>query len=484
MKLRLFLSLLLFFPALCFAQPRATEIRAVWLTTNWGLDWPSQPKTSVANQKAELCKILDQLHDLKFNTVLFQARAQGEAFYSSNYQPLSKQFNSTNGFDPLAFAIDECHKRGMECHAWLITFPVEKQKMTGKGKKRKPVKEVKPDNYKAFEGTWYLDPGHPDTKKQLVQIAEEVVRNYDVDGIHFDYIRYPSNTRKFPDEDTYRKYGQNMNLFDWRRQNINDIVSAIYDRTKAIKKWVQVSSSPLGRYRILPEVNKNDGWTAYETVFQDAGKWMRDGKHDLLFPMMYYRKHNFEPFLDDWIKNDGGRYIVPGIGIYQMMKEEQDWDAKEISEQIIYSQKNGAKGLAFFRVGNITSNLKGIKDSLHVHYVTAAKLPPLTWLNDTIPHAPADLRVSKDNTGNLHIEWDAPDNNNDYTYNIYVSKTGDFDLENPYLLLETGLRGKAYSFVYHVGDFGYYYTVTASDRYHNESSICLPAYFVHSADEK
>jgi len=477
------LLVLLFLHVQLFAQSPAVEVRAAWITTNWGLDWPTQG-TSVQAQKDELRKILDQLKDNNFNTILFQTRAQGSVFYRSRIEPLSPYFNHADNFDPLAFAIDECHKRGMECHAWLVTYTMERAKVkyTGKGKRRKAVvTEKKPDYYKLVNNVWYLDPGRPETKNRISSIVKEIVSNYDVDGIHFDYIRYPSNTRKFPDEDTYKKYGNGKSLYDWRRDNITQLVTEIYDDVKAKKRWVQVSSSPLGRYKVLPEISPNDGWTALETVFQDAGHWMKSGKHDLVFPMMYYRGKNFYPFLDDWVTNSNGRTIVPGLGVYQM--DEQDWPLQDILDQINYTRANKVKGQAFFRTGNILKNLKGIKDSIPVYYSLPAKLPPLTWLDNEAPNSPIDLRIYKDDNGKLNIEWDTPDNTEGLTYNVYASATEDFDKEDPNFLLETGIRSNTYSFPVSTGDFGFYYFVTASDRYHNESVVCFPGYFIHSEGE-
>lgn len=478
------LFLLLLLPLYIFSQAPATEIRAVWLTTNWGLDWPVQ-RTSVKAQKEQLKNILDKLQEANFNTVLFQARAQGYVFYRSKIEPLSSYFNHEDNFDPLAFAIEECHKRGMECHAWVIAYPMDKAtvRYTGKGRRRKAtVVQNKPSYYKAIGERWYLDPGMPETRNLIVSIVKEIVQNYDVDGIHFDYIRYPSNSRKFPDDDTYRKYGNGMDLYDWRRENINKLISEAYDTVKALKKWVQVSSSPLGRYKVLPEVSPNDGWTAYETVFQDAGHWLKSGKHDLLFPMMYYRDHYFYPFLNDWIANSNGRLIAPGLGVYQM--DELKWPLQDITNQMQYIRDKKIPGAAYFRTANVLSNLKGVLDSIHTYYPTPAKLPPLTWLNNIAPNSPTDLQVFKDNDNKLNIKWNPPTADGDYTYTVYVSDKEPVDTNDAGNILSTGLRTNSYAFTIKEGDFGYYYTVTASDRYHNESTVTFPAFFSHSANEQ
>lgn len=148
-----------------------------------------------------------------------------------------------------------------------------------------------------------------------------------------------------------------------------------------------------------------------------------------------------------------------------------------------YARSNKVKGQSFFRAGNILNNLKGIKDSIQSYYPTPAKLPPLTWLENEAPNSPVDLQLYKDNEGNLNIEWAAPDDTEGFTYNIYVSATEDFDKENSGFILATGIRSNHYSFPVSTGDFGFYYFVTASDRYHNESVVCFPGYFVHSEEE-
>lgn len=479
----LFLSTILFLSLLySYSQTPGVEVRAAWLTTNWGLDWPTKG-TSVESQKAELCKILDDLKEQNFNTILFQARAQGGVFYKSKIEPLSEYFNHSDGFDPLAFTIEECHKRGMECHAWIITYPMQKAKVryTGRGKNRKAILlDRKPDYYKLVGTTWYLDPGRPEARSLLLSIVKEIVSNYDVDGIHFDYIRYPSNTGKFPDDDTFKKYGDGKSLQDWRRGNINQLVSEVYDEVKSMKKWVQVSSSPLGRYKVLPEISPNDGWTAYETVFQDAGYWMQSGKHDLVFPMMYYKERYFYPFLDDWMKNRNGRIVVPGLGVYQM--DEQNWDLQDILNQVKYTRDNKVQGQAYFRVGNVLKNLKGIKDSISSYYSTPAKLPPLTWLNSELPLSPTNILIYKSEGDTLNIVWDSPNRDEELTYTIYATYTGDVDANNGEHILATGIRGTSYSFPMAIGDYGVYYTLTASNRYHNESKPSFTEFFIHSKE--
>jgi len=189
-------------------------------------------------------------------------------------------------------------------------------------KSRKRISSKKhPQLVTFYKNQWYLDPGNPKTDDYLLSIVKEIVTNYDVDGIHFDYIRYPANCTNFFDQSEYNRYGKSEPRDNWRRSNINRFVGKVYDWVKSIKPWVMISSSPVGRYRPLLH-NPNDGWTAYNNVYQDPIQWLNEGKHDAIFPMMYYRDKLFYPYLNDWVENSKGRFVVPGLGIYQF----KNWD--------------------------------------------------------------------------------------------------------------------------------------------------------------
>ena len=449
----------------------ATEVRAAWLTTNWRLDWPKSQ--SVEAQKNELREILDELQQLKFNVILFQARAQGKVFYRSTLEKPSPYFNSSNGFDPLAFAIAECHIRGMECHAWITTFPVESIRRS----KRGAILEKRPSFYKQDRAHWFMDPGRPETKNHLVLIAKEITTNYDVDGIHLDYIRYPDDARKFRDQDTYQKYGNGKPKDQWRRDNVTNIVYAIYDAVKATKPWVQVSSAPIGKYKPL----NNYDWTGYETVHQDAKRWIAEGKHDILFPMLYFEGNDFYPYIEEW-NREKNRPIVPGLAVYKLEESEKNWSLSLLEDQLQFIREKQTDGQAFFRTEQLVKNKKGIKSSIELFYKHPAKLPPMTWLKNSQPLQPQNLRVTKDEKGYLNIEWTAPSDDERYTYNIYWGTKDALESENASKLLVANLRKNSYSFPANVGEYGLYYFVTASDRYHIESESAESVFFVHSAE--
>ncbi len=460
------------------AKTPAVEVRAVWLTTNYGLDWPRN-RTSESAQKKELIDILDNLKKHNFNTILFQVRGRGEVMYKSSIEPMSSLVaHDRSGnplFDPLSFVIEEAHKRGLSCHAWIVTYPLGGDRHV-KSLGTNSVTKRKPNIVKRFKNEWFLDPGVPATDDYLLSIVKEIVTNYDIDGVHFDYIRYPDNRGAFPDADTYRKYGKGQNKDDWRRDNITRFVTTTYDWVKETKSWVQVSSSPLGRYRALG--NNGHGWTALETVYQDAGKWMKMGKHDAIYPMMYYKEKLFYPFVDDWMENSNDRIFVPGLAPYQMV--ELNWSRDDLLNQINYTRHKSVQGQSFFRVENILSNTKGILDSLYHYYEKPAKLPPMKWLSDTVPSEPNDLRAEVTDLGLFQLSWEKPQGSERITYNVYRSETNSLITDDSDLLLATGLRDTIFEYIPDKDDKVYYYYVTTSDSFNNESKICHPAFFFHS----
>lgn len=471
-----YILLLACIPTLAASNPPATEVRAVWLTTNYGLDWPRNRMSHEA-QKRELTEMLDNLQKHNFNTVMFQVRARGEVMYRSAIEPMSSLIipagPGQSPFDPLAFAIEECHKRGMELHAWMVTYPLGNERHV-RGLGERSVTRKQPSLVKRFNREWFLDPGNPRTDDYLLSLVMEVVSHYDVDGIHFDYIRYPDNRGRFPDDGMYRQYGKGKSRADWRRDNITRFVTKVYDQVKEAKPWVQVSSAPLGRYRALNGVGA--GWTALETVYQDAGHWMRIGKHDALYPMMYYKDRLFYPFVDDWVAQGNGRIVVPGLGPYQMI--ELGWSLQDILKQIDHTREHEVHGQAFFRADNVLSNTKGMLDELAEYYRYPAKLPPMDWLSDTIPERPNDLRAERDEEGLFQLSWEAQEKR--VTYNVYRGETDSLVTDNAERLVAAGLRQSTLSLVVPDDDRAYYYYVTTSDSYHSESEPSIPAFFYHS----
>ncbi len=465
-------------------EPPKEEIRAVWLATVYGLDWPSEPASTEEGREAQrqaLRSILDRLRDANFNMVFVQTRLRGDVIYPSAIEPFSGVFSGkcgkSPGYDPLAFVVEECHARGMECHAWFVTFPLGSEKSV-RERGRLSVVKKRPELCKRHRGEWYLDPGAAGTGDYILSLVKEIVNGYDIDGIHFDYIRYPEHAKAFPDRTSYKKYGRKRPLADWRRENIDRMVRQIYDWVKGVKPWVQVSSSPLGKYDRIERV-PNAGWTAYGNVYQDPKKWLREGKQDMIVPMMYYLHDNFFPFLDDWVKDDGGRLVVPGLGAYRI--EESGWTVNDITDQIDYSRYFGGAGCAFFRCGNVLDN-KDLYEELRDHYYKyPARLPSLTWLNDSLPAAPDEVRVERIGD-ELRLSWDKPaSETQDLTYTVYYSLTDSVDLDSARSILATNIHGdELYLPVEADRERGYTFVVTASTRYRVESAPSRETYYYQS----
>ncbi len=454
------------------------EVRAVWLTTAYGLDWPSTRAVTplgVKKQKAELCRILDELQKANFNTILFQARIRGDVIYPSAIESyneiLTGRSGKSPGYDPLAFAVDECHKRGMELHAWIVSIPLGTAKHVrslGAGS----VTRKQPSICKQYQGEWFLDPGHPGTKEYLNRIVKEVVANYDVDGVHLDYIRYPDHPAAFPDKDTYRKYGKGLSLAVWRRENVTGIVRHIYQTVKSVKPWVKVSSSPIGKFRDTSRYSSR-GWNGYHAVYQDAQGWLREGIQDMLFPMMYFSGNQFYPFALDWQEQCNGRQIVPGLGVYFLHPSEKNWPLDEIERQISFTRREGLAGQAYYRAKFIMDNTKGILDELVCkYYPYPALTPAMTWLDSIAPGAPSQPTL-REQYGEVSLNWSVSiDNDARRTpaYTVYASDTYPVDVNCAANLIVTGLRENHYTYSYVYPDKRKrFFAVTAIDRYGNES---------------
>lgn len=466
-----------FTPGLTYSQPKY-EIRATWLTTLGGLDWPSQKATSakgIERQKQELCEILDALKRANFNTVLLQTRLRGDVIYPSAIEPFTESLTGHEGgnpnYDPLKFAIEECHRRGMELHAWIVTIPIgntRQVKLLGK----KSITKKQPSICKLYQGTWYLDPGNPQTDNYLASIVHEIVSRYDIDGIHLDYIRYPERAKDFPDQSTYRKYGKKGNLEQWRRDNITRIVRRIYAETKLLKPWVKVSSSPVGKYNDTRRYPSR-GWNAYEVVYQDARRWLKEGIHDALFPMMYFQGNHFYPFALDWQENKNGRWIVPGLGIYFLHPQEQNWQLDEVIRQIHFLRNIHMDGQAYFRNRFLLNNTKGLLDELKEYFYTQpAVVPPMTWVDSIAPSAPTKPYFMPLAKG-AKLSWSASSDNlpAPVYYRVYASNTYPVDITQPSNLIEVRTDSTSYIFYPEVPwEERIYWAVTAVDRCGNESS--------------
>ena len=478
------LYILLFFAASLQAQtlnqtPPKYEVRAAWVTAVYGLDWPRTRATTPATirkQKEELIEILDKLKDANFNTVLFQTRTRGDVLYRSSIEPfnsiLTGQTGGDPGYDPLAFAIEECHKRGMECHAWMVAIPLGNRKhVAALGKSS--VTKRKSEICVPYKREYFLNPGHPKTKEYLMSLVREVVERYDVDGVHFDYLRYPEYAPRFPDTYEYRKYGNGRDIKQWRRDNITEIVRYIYKNVKVLKPWVKVSTCPVGKYDDTSRYSSR-GWNSFSSVYQDAQGWLSEGIQDQLYPMMYFRGNHFYPFALDWQEASNGRQIVPGLGVFFLDPSEGNWTLDEIERQINFIRAHGLAGEAHYRVKHVTDNTQGLLDALEEKYYTSPALQPtMPWIDNIPPSAPSKLSIEQQSDGYTLLRWQpATDNDkrNAPYYVIYGSDTYPVDTSNPENIIVQRIQGTEYIYApIRPWTAKKYFAVTAVDRCGNES---------------
>lgn len=439
------------------------EVRAVWLTTIGGIDWPhsyAQSERSAEKQKEELRAILDRLQKANINTVLLQTRIRATTIYPSQYEPwdgcLSGFPGKSPGYDALQFAIDECHKRGMEVHAWVVTIPVGKWNSYGCRQLRKRF----PRLIKRIDQDGYMDPEATQTGCYLAEMCREIVQRYDVDGIHLDYIRYPE-TWKF-------RIGK-----DQARGNITRIVEKIHQAVKKEKPWVKMSCSPIGKFDDLSRYWSH-GWNAYTKVAQDAQAWLKDGLMDELFPMMYFRGDQFFPFAIDWKEHSYGKIIAPGLGIYFLDPKEGKWNISDITSEL-YHLRNIGEGHAFFRNKFLLDNHQGVYDFVTAHFNRyPALVPPMTWESNKRPQQPVTLCI-EENEGTTTLRWDNSLQYEDgtairtpYIYNnVYASKEYPVDIHDARNLILT--RTTRRQLTTRTGNTPTYYAVTTTDGFGNES---------------
>lgn len=431
------------------------ETRAVWLTTLASLDWPknyARSEESIKLQKQELIDILDKYQKANINTVLLQARVRAATIYPSDIEPWDQCITGVEGrapgygYDPLGFAVEECHKRGMEIHAWIATIPVGAKNSLGCRTLMKKGFRIR-----NFSTGSYLDPADPSVAPYLASICGEIVRKYDVDGINLDYIRYPDGWPRpsYRDGDTP----------DQRRSNITAIVRAIHDEVKAIKPWVKMSCSPIGKHADLSRYSSKN-FNAHDRVSQEAQEWMRLGLMDQLYPMQYFRGDNYYPFLADWVENAYKREIVTGLGTYFLDPREGNWTLGDLTRQMYVSRDLGV-GHAHFRSYFLTANKQGVYDFEKQFNATLSLPHKMQGVVSTaaMPYAVNSSLVERREDKLVILRWKAV---TPY-YNIYASYTYPVDTEDARNLLFTRYTGQTLQLKNVTPNL--YFAVRGMDRY-------------------
>lgn len=496
-------AVLLAIAALPMSSGVKREVRSVWMATVWALDWPSSTSSTTA-QKNEMVKYLDVLQKNNFNAVYFQVRTMSDAFYKSSYEPWSSYLTGTRGkdpgWDPLAFVVEECHKRGMECHAWVnpYRFSTGSNWSTAQDQALKSAGMLLAYTKSDGKTTTILNPGLESVRKRIVDVCKEIISNYDVDGLVFDDYFYPEGipvTSSAGDYDLWQESGASMTFGDWRRNNVNQMVADVYKMVQQQKPYVRFGISPAGAACTSAAVAAKHGidrcpvasdWQ-YDGIFSDPVAWLEAGTIDYISPQLYWKtNHKTNPFgpMSKWwsyVAKHFGRhhYASHSISFLNSSNTTSDWE--EIGKQVQFSRdytENEAPGAVFYSAAYVTGKKQsGFGEWLQVNkFQNKALTPAVDWKKSGLDK----VQVSGLNKRATVLSWAGVDN---VRYSVYAVpesvnvETLDSNIPAEYLL------GVSYKTTYTMPDdkkSGYNYAVCVLDRYGNEYE---PVYYGQSGVE-
>lgn len=496
-------AVLLAIAALPMSSGVKREVRSVWMATVWALDWPSSTSSTTA-QKNEMVKYLDVLQKNNFNAVYFQVRTMSDAFYKSSYEPWSSYLTGTRGkdpgWDPLAFVVEECHKRGMECHAWVnpYRFSTGSNWSTAQDQALKSAGMLLAYTKSDGKTTTILNPGLESVRKRIVDVCKEIISNYDVDGLVFDDYFYPEGipvTSSAGDYDLWQESGASMTFGDWRRNNVNQMVADVYNMVQQQKPYVRFGISPAGAACTSAAVAAKHGidrcpvasdWQ-YDGIFSDPVAWLEAGTVDYISPQLYWKtNHKTNPFgpMTKWwsyVAKHFGRhhYASHSISFLNSSNTTSDW--KEIGKQVQFSRdytENEAPGAVFYSAAYVTGKKQsGFGEWLQVNkFQNKALTPAIDWKKSDLEK----VQVSALSKRAKVLSWAGVDN---VRYSVYAVpesvnvETLDSNIPAEYLL------GVSYKTTYTMPDdkkSGYNYAVCVLDRYGNEYE---PVYYGQSGVE-
>ncbi|MBD2213014.1 family 10 glycosylhydrolase [Nostoc linckia FACHB-104] len=383
------------------------EFRGAWVASVWNGDWPSKSGLPVAQQKSELVAIITRLQQLNFNALILQVRPEGDAVYASTLEPWSAWITGTQGkapdpyYDPLEFAIAECHKRNIEVHAWFN--PYRAKTSVNSGINVSPhIAVTNPDVVYKWGNQLWMDPGIKIVQDRAYNVILDVVRRYDIDGVHLDdyFYPYPISGQTFPDSKTYEAYksaGGGLSLGDWRRENVNLMVLRLSEGIKATKPHVKFGISPFGIYRPGQPAGIT-GLDAYNVLYADSKKWLELGWVDYIAPQLYWRtdqtQQSYSALLNWWTQvNTKQKHVYAGNNLTEPSNKSRE--SEEIEKQVIFSRSQAGRyslGNIFFNLGVLMENSQGIADKFQTQIYNKPAIPP-TWSSQvtTVPAPPTGL---------------------------------------------------------------------------------------------
>lgn len=461
--------------AASFDQKR--EMRGIWIATVNNIDWPSSPGLSEEQLKRETRNILDRVKRMGMNTVFLQVRPSADAIYRSQIEPMSsfivgESDRLSADYDPLSYWIDEAHRRGLELHAWINPLRVTTKAdfQCGEGH----LSLAHPEWTITYAGKQYLDPGLPEARAYVAHIVDDIVTRYDIDGIHFDdyFYPYPVRGEVFDDSKSYAIYHRgNETINDWRRSNVNAVISYISTLIKNRKPWVAFGVSPFGVWR-----NKRDdergsatmaGITDYDILYADVLEWIDKRWIDYVVPQIYWESGNkaadFDELCTWWSTYGSNVQVYVGHALFKINANNKAWEnPSEMSSQIAKVRDNSnLQGSVYFSYRQFNRDLFGLEDAMRSTIYRSRSLSPLVMSQEESDITITGIRV-RDNK----IVWDTRGASDKVRfYAIYRYRKGDdFDASrNTYLVDIVGDAEMAIPVPPTSDREKYYYRISAVD---------------------
>jgi uncharacterized lipoprotein YddW (UPF0748 family) len=494
MKLLSFIFFLFAFTAIK-AQPKR-ELRGAWVATVSNIDWPSSRTLTAAQQQAEIITILDQHKATGINAIYLQVRGECDAIYPSNNDPWSFIFNNTQGatanpgYDPLQYWITECRKRGMEFHAWFNPYRAVINNNNIATYANTHIAVTRPDLLLTQGTLRVLDPGKPEVIDYVLKVFMDVLRRYDVDGIHFDDYFYPyppSTGLPYNDDATFASFPRGFtDKLAWRRANVDSLIKRTYDSVKLVKPWVKFGVSPFGIWRNQGTNalgSATNGLQSYDDIHADTRSWMLNNWVDYMMPQIYwsigFSAANYAVLAPWWHNNANGRHIYLGQAAYKVNNNaDVNWSSpSQIPSQIrLHRTYANIYGSTHFSTKNVNANPLGMRDSLRNDlYKSPSIIPTMAWRDNIAPAAPSNLTYILTGT-NVELTWQKPTTTTDELqkvrqFVVYRSTSPIIDITNANnIRTVTNIDTTKYTDV-NVPAAIYYYTITSLDRMYNESVV-------------
>lgn len=396
------------------------EFRGAWVATVANIDWPSKRDLSTSQQQAELLRIIVNAKALNLNAIVLQVRPSGDALYPSKFEPWSEYLTGRQGkapnpmWDPIEFAVKECHARGIELHTWFNPYRAKHPSQLLDCCDAH-IAHTNPEAVKTYDKYLWMDPGEKVVQQHSIDVILDVVKRYDIDGVHLDdyFYPYPVGGQDFPDSASWSRYvqgGGTLTKGDWRRKNCDDFIENLYKGIKKTKKNVKFGVSPFGIARPGRPAGIKAGLNQYSELYADAEKWLEKGWCDYYSPQLYWAIDSpgqpFEPLLKYWVKtNKQNRHVWAGLYTSRLDPAEGNYKTAEIPNQITVSRRNQATaGNIHFSYKALKNNNQNIATALRNGvYAKEAFVPESPWLGDRQPRSPRIVKndglsfeVSKD----------------------------------------------------------------------------------------